>query len=1168
MSNLTAFQEAAVNRIMDCFESKRGSHRYLLADEVGLGKTLVAQGVIETLNQKRSRAISVVYVCSNLEIAVQNRTKLLRDAKEWPQRLLLLALKSQEIWEARQKRAPLLFSFTPGTSLQFNQTTGTARERRLLLYLLDRSFELDITSPMWREFFRCSAGEERWHEATSRTRLRADFEFGIADDLVEKVCRTWDKRRLQDHCAEGTKPSDLMTELCKAVEAFRDNPEDNRKQRKEFIAALRQGLASVALAYLKPDLVILDEFQRFSDVLEETTRPGSVVADLFEKDLPVLIMSATPYRMFTQDFEDENHHRDFFRTLAFLKDTKEESSSLNELRSKLSDFEDRLRKNVWVEGTDLELLKTKKAIERELRTVMCRTERNWYLEDTGKGVCEVPANITSGQVPNKDDLVGYLSLRKLLVEAQTDDWNITDFWKSSPALLSFMDSDYKLCRDLKERPGLSKEMVPKLRQLPRTKNRNLKFRMLFDKVFAAADSKKKQDWPYLWTRPTYFYYQDRFFGDADPTKYLVFSHWRFVPKSIAVMASLEVEQRLGGESKLDLSPPLTFPKERSYYAFEVCWPSPYLADRVNVVELVKKFGAGCSIQKLRNEVKRMLRADLEKNGVKIIKAGGDELWQVVALLDGQTEHNGEIEYALEKLARTKRSEAISIHIRGYANRYLDWLLTEYDEISLSERNLDILVDIALFSPAVSALRAIRSVVDLGDHGFSHVVDLCLGSLRTYFNKPLVQRIIRLSKPGQHRYTRQVLHYCREAQLQATLDEYCYLLYSVQQVKEVEKLAQHIGHALGMWSGSPHVNELSRSGRLRSSRSVQTHFALAFGEEVVTEGFEEGEVQRSAVREAFNSPFWPFVLATTSVGQEGLDFHLYCRDIVHWNLPSNPVDLEQREGRINRFDGMCIRRNIATEKAHSIEHFIKTIDPKRNIWLQVFEHVSSQPHGLQRFKQGLFPHWVYTPQGEGVAGDKCATQLIRRHLLFYEGSDDAQRYQKLKSALTLYRLVFGQPRQQDVLERILKDNQGKDLPMLARKLRQYMINLTPMKADEIADMVKREIDACLQDKFCRDNLLAEVDHMVRNEYPKQLYALRPKIEVLKNIVASSGRFAGYSEKERRRAAYALAYLVNPYDEEYDFFEDVGLGDDVTTVQRTFEKIFPHSKSAQAESYAPI
>lgn len=35
-----------------------------------------------------------------------------------------------------------------------------------------------------------------------------------------------------------------------------------------------------------------------------------------------------------------------------------------------------------------------------------------------------------------------------------------------------------------------------------------------------------------------------------------------------------------------------------------------------------------------------------------------------------------------------------------------------------------------------------------------------------------------------------------------------------------------------------------------------------------------------VRTAFNSPFWPFVLATTSASQEGIDFHRYCRCVVH------------------------------------------------------------------------------------------------------------------------------------------------------------------------------------------------------------------------------------------------------------------------------------------------
>ena len=71
------------------------------------------------------------------------------------------------------------------------------------------------------------------------------------------------------------------------------------------------------------------------------------------------------------------------------------------------------------------------------------------------------------------------------------------------------------------------------------------------------------------------------------------------------------------------------------------------------------------------------------------------------------------------------------------------------------------------------------------------------------------------------------------------------------------------------------------------------------------------VRAPEVRNAFNSPFWPFVLASTSVGQEGIDFHWWSHSVVHWNLPSNPVDFEQREGRVNRFGGHAVRKNVAS-----------------------------------------------------------------------------------------------------------------------------------------------------------------------------------------------------------------------------------------------------------------
>ncbi len=91
--------------------------------------------------------------------------------------------------------------------------------------------------------------------------------------------------------------------------------------------------------------------------------------------------------------------------------------------------------------------------------------------------------------------------------------------------------------------------------------------------------------------------------------------------------------------------------------------------------------------------------------------------------------------------------------------------------------------------------------------------------------------------------------------------------------------------------------------------MRARFALRFGKEESVDGEEANRTEQ--VRTAFNSPFWPFVLATTSVGQEGLDFHQFCHAVVHWNLPANPVDLEQREGRVHRYKGHAVRKNIAT-----------------------------------------------------------------------------------------------------------------------------------------------------------------------------------------------------------------------------------------------------------------
>ena len=73
------FQQATADRIVTVFRS--GQNRILLADEVGLGKTIIASDVIRQVanwhkHEKQDDHFKVIYVCSNINIANQNARKL------------------------------------------------------------------------------------------------------------------------------------------------------------------------------------------------------------------------------------------------------------------------------------------------------------------------------------------------------------------------------------------------------------------------------------------------------------------------------------------------------------------------------------------------------------------------------------------------------------------------------------------------------------------------------------------------------------------------------------------------------------------------------------------------------------------------------------------------------------------------------------------------------------------------------------------------------------------------------------------------------------------------------------------------------------------------------------------------------------------------------------
>ncbi|RBN37330.1 hypothetical protein DMN50_31010, partial [Priestia megaterium] len=173
---------------------------------------------------------------------------------------------------------------------------------------------------------------------------------------------------------------------------------------------------------------------------------------------------------------------------------------------------------------------------------------------------------------------------------------------------------------------------------------------------------------------------------------------------------------------------------------------------------------------------------------------------------------------------------------------------------------------------------------------------------------------------------------------------------------------------------------------------------------------------------FNSPFRPFVLATTSIGQEGLDFHYYCRKIVHWNLPSNPIDLEQREGRINRYKCLAIRQNVARKYGD--------IPFKSNVWREMFEAASH--HEKNEGNCDLVPFWCL-PDNQEVK--------IERVVPLYPMSRDGAKYERLIKVLSLYRLSLGQARQEELLEYLFE----KDIE--EEKLKELFINLSPFYKEE-------------------------------------------------------------------------------------------------------------------------
>ncbi len=1044
------------------YEQARSTHRFLVADEVGLGKTLIARSVIaRTLHHlwDRVNRIDIVYICSNADIARQNikRLNVLGDeGKTLPTRITLLPIMLRDL----NKNRINFISFTPGTSFDLKSNLGVAPERMLLYWLLKDIWHFSGTAPM--NVFQGTSGAKRF---------RQQLKYFPDNNRIDRTLAKAFRKTVREHVREEKDKGDWTLRerfdwLCQEYRRSDSRiTRDARTERSAFVGKLRSLLAETCVRMLEPDLVILDEFQRFKHLLSGEDDASVLARKLFEysDDLTavrVLLLSATPYKMYTlsDESDDEDHYRDFIDTLGFLFRDKQKvekfADLLREYRYELLRFNDQ-------SPDRLESIKSN--IQKSLRRVMARTERLAVTDDRAGMLTQVePKDVEL----LANDILAYVELQSIARELDMP--NTIEYWKSSSYLLNFME-DYKLKRTFHDALDGEGKTEVITRALSKGQHlllswddienyealdpRNARLRGLIKQVI---DTKM---WQLLWLPPSLPYYElDGPFSNrthAQITKRLIFSSWRVVPKVVSTILSYEAERQaikmfepaaLNTEDERErrghtLLLRIAVSKDRptGMPVLALMYPSISLARRYDPLSLARKYGNGESptLKQVQGIIWEDISKGLEALAMPTDESRVDEQWYWAApiLLDRHHYPKATQEwfgqYDLEGQWAGEDSSGDDAWYE-HVDRARQLLKGELTLGRPPDDLAEVLTLFALGGPAICALRALDRFTGptLASHvGARNAAGRIGWAFRSLYNRVEVAALLRGLKQTDP-YWRRVLEYGVEGCLQSVLDEYVHILKdSLGLVGEepeemVEDIAEAIQTAVTVRAAALAVDDI-RAGN--GGVTVQTHrlpsrFAMPFGQGRDEESGDTAASRAQKVREAFNSPFWPFVVTSTSIGQEGLDFHWYCHAIVHWNLPANPVDLEQREGRVHRYKGHAVRKNIASQYGH---HAMRSRD--KDPWFAMLDEGRKD---RQKGENDLVPYWIYPIEGGA---------RIERYVPSLPLTRDRQLIDALRRSLAVYRLVFGQPRQDDLVEYLIKHVPKERLDDLVGRLK---INLSP------------------------------------------------------------------------------------------------------------------------------
>ncbi len=1102
LSSLKDFQKATVDYVVK--KMSEGQNKFLIADEVGLGKTIVAKGIIARLYDQQctpNKDFRIIYICSNQALAKQNLDKLnfIKDNADniieyngEDDRLISLAYEPKDLKNEYRLKIKAL---TPATSFDNRRRAGKSDERVLLFRLLMHipGMEYRLISLKWFLRGGNQISEKNWNSKIEeavwfeKEKPAESYVRKIRKEVYKKF-KTALKNRLSDSnqkiiFGDIKENRTILKGLFHILEerkqnrSFENGRDEVFKKYYGLIAELRLQLSYVCKDYLKADIFILDEFQRFSQLIKqgETENKGEEIARVIfsDSEAKVLLLSATPFKPYTNAYDEyngENHYKEFKTVLQFLHQNKP-TNFWEELDEKNRLFFDGIKNyGSKKEADNIQIISLKESIEKVYREGMARTERN-IVEQNQEHTTNDSIKYLNIQ---PDDINDFIAVDEIILENNRINDNKlshpVEYVKSSPFPLSFLQ-DYDHHKVLKRNYGENRHLQKLIKQskkafvpierietykplLPEKSinEPNPKLRLLYDETI------RKNGFRLLWIPPSLKYYQTKGgpYSNADSfSKTLIFSAWKMVPRMVSALVSYEAERLSIGklyeqeevsqkyrylDKKRYPSPLLTFKKTDSGLSgmnnLMLAYPSVYLASLYNPVENII---ANKDLSRIKLEIKNKIASRLKSLGILSLgnkSSGGIQKWDwlAVLLLDRNSEKAEDIkrwlkesktdnlfdnENETDNKASDTHKSAKQIHFQEIRNYILEGELPEIGRLNSKQldRIADHLASMCLGAPGINALRAIGSIyqsASISDK-LTSAINIGLGMI-SMFNKPESIAIVKVAK-DENFYYQNVLSYAIDGNIQAMLDEFIYQLSDSGGISDCLKAAEIIKNILMV--GGSKVDVMTESSIKDDKHfSMRTHYAVPFGSSESSD-LKNGRRQIK-VREAFNSPFRPFVLTSTSIGQEGLDFHYYCQKIIHWNLPGNPIDLEQREGRIKRYKSLLVRKNVASLYHNSI----KQNDIKNNIWDVLFSYAS------QGKKQcDLIPFWHINTKNN----------KIESLVPLYRYSKDVSKYNHIKSVLTNYRLTFGQPNQDDLISNIstLSREEQEDLKKL-------LINLCPLE----------------------------------------------------------------------------------------------------------------------------